>query len=55
MIINLIHYPSNTVKEEIVNLLLLFIEDTDLMEIQKLNPAKMKEDEEIKINFNEEP
>lgn len=42
MLINLIHYPSQSVKEEVANFLLIISEEFDdansLLEIQKYNP-----------------
>ena len=58
MLFNLVHYPSQLVKEEVAKLLLLtsseFDDANSLLEIQKLNPQKIAYDE-FSVNFQEEP
>jgi hypothetical protein len=61
LLVNLIHFPSLNVKEEIAHLLLIISgefgegeNDDHLMEIQRQPHGKAPE-EGFKINFNDEP
>ena len=58
MLFNLVHYPSQPVKEEVAKLLLLnsteFDDANSLLELQKINPQKTSYDE-FSVNFQEEP
>jgi hypothetical protein len=57
--ISLIHFPHHQIKEEIANLLMIvspsFDDETSLMEVQKFSARKQEEEQDIIINFNEEP
>ena len=54
--VNLIHLPSQPIKEEIANILLTLSDEfnnpQDLFEIQKFKATKTS-DEEVKVNFQE--
>lgn len=58
-LLGLIHSNHISIKEEIANLILILSDEFDraftLMEIQRVNQAKLKENEEVQINFNEKP
>ncbi len=58
MLFNLVHYPSQPVKEEVAKLLLLNSKEFDdahsLLELQKINPQKTAY-EDFSVNFQEEP
>ncbi len=59
MVSNLVHFPHQSVREEVASLLMknseFFIEEDEaLMEIQKINPKKANE-QDLTLNFNEFP
>jgi hypothetical protein len=58
MLFNLVHFPNQTIKEDVAKLLMIQSDDFDdqnsLLELQKINPAKSNFDE-FRVNFNEEP
>jgi len=58
MLLNLVHYQNQSVKEEVANLLLIVSDEFDdsnsLLELQKLNATKTNF-ENFVVNFVEEP
>lgn len=54
MIINMVHFPQQSIKEEVANMLMLVYGDKEesLLEIEKLNPNYNAE-EEVRLNFDE--
>jgi hypothetical protein len=54
LIFNLVHFPNQVIREDAVKLMMVvsseFDDQNSLLELQKLNPQKMKI-EEFSVNF----